>query len=126
MVKVLKVVVEPSELVESLLAEVARLNELRLREVETHEDAMRTLVKMLRTRGDIARNANERADNWKKVAIKHGQKMRVLRSKIIHDNRSFLGVAVAQPEALCPRCGNPANHIFNGPIQFDCKHRFHS
>lgn len=69
--------------------EIDRLNQLRLQDTKRHEDAMRVLVNMLRTRGDISRNAEERAKNWQTIAVALGRKNRILESRIRSDDRTF-------------------------------------
>lgn len=72
----------------SFFSEFDRLEMLRLKEATAHKEAMRILVKLLSTRGDIIRNANERANNWQTIAEKLGRKNRILESCVRVDRRA--------------------------------------
>lgn len=70
-----------------LLEEVIYLRQLRLKDAEDHEEAMRILIKILSKRCDIIRNLSTKASNWRKVAIKANRK--ILESRIRQVKPSF-------------------------------------
>ncbi len=72
------------------LMEINRLNNALVRETRNHEQAMRCLISMLSTRGDIIRNAKTAQANWMEIAIAANRKVLILESRIRNDNRSFM------------------------------------
>lgn len=80
----------------NLITQIGWIEQARLQDAKDHEQAMRVLIKMLCKRGDIIGNQKSRADNWQKVAIAANRKIKILESKIRHDDRSFAKVKLCK------------------------------
>lgn len=69
--------------------EIDRLNKARLKDARDYEDAARILISMLVKRGKASKRQLIRANTWKQTAKILGFKIKVLESKIRHDDRTF-------------------------------------